>query len=378
MITLKNQLVLQFTLGQFTDFIDIKNFMGMEIIEHAGGLRPIINLSFLLTDTRLLPYINQGNLINLRYGITQLSNDSMCFEIQANQKVPQYKLGSLITITAAYYNNSFANQIKNRVITGKSYEVLKETTESVGMKFNTNIVRTNDRQTWYQEGRTDWAFCKYISQRAYKDDSTFFSYAFDCNNYYLYDMNLKIQQNADWIFTTSAADDNENSKIVNIGAYSVDEANQGQLATLAGKNVINIGYNVDTGEFSMPKHKLKTFTTLGTNNININSTDCQRYNYMITSGKDHANTLIALNQNKRNNILFSSYTVRTSVPDQYRDFRLLDTVKLLPLQRDPDAEGFYIITGIVRQYADGIFRTNLTLNRESGNGIKGNLEAGEK
>ena len=41
MITLKNQLVLQFTLGQFTDFIDIKNFMGMEIIEHAGGLRPI-------------------------------------------------------------------------------------------------------------------------------------------------------------------------------------------------------------------------------------------------------------------------------------------------------------------------------------------------
>ena len=128
----------------------------------------------------------------------------------------------------------------------------------------------------------------------------------------------------------------------------------------------------------MPKHKLKTFTTLGTNNININSTDCQRYNYMITSGKDHANTLIALNQNKRNNILFSSYTVRTSVPDQYRDFRLLDTVKLLPLQRDPDAEGFYIITGIVRQYADGIFRTNLTLNRESGNGIKGNLEAGEK
>ena len=91
-------------------------------------------------------------------------------------------------------------------------------------------------------------------------------------------------------------------------------------------------------------------------------------NQTTTSGKTY----------KRNNILFSSYTVRTSVPDQYRDFRLLDTVKLLPLQRDPDAEGFYIITGIVRQYADGIFRTNLTLNRESGNGIKGNLEAGEK
>ena len=117
---------------------------------------------------------------------------------------------------------------------------------------------------------------------------------------------------------------------------------------------------------------------MGTNNINVNSTNCSTYNYMITSGRDHENIILALNQNKRNNILFSSYTVRLSVPGQYRDFRLLDPVKLIPAERDMDAEGFYLITGIVRQFSDGIYRTNLTLNRESANGIRGNLERGEK
>lgn len=377
MITLKNQLVLQFSLGTFTDFIATEDFVSMEIIEHAGGLRPIINLSFLLKDTKILPYINQGNLITLRYGINKLSNDSMCFEIQADTKIPQYRLGSQISLRAAYYNNSFANKSKTKKISGKSYDVLNQIVSAVGMKLNTNVVRTNDNQMWYQDGKTDWKFCEYICQRAYKDDTTFFSYAFDCNNFYFYDMKQLLQAGPTWILTPKAINGQENSKIVNIGNYVVDESNQGQITAITGKNIETIGYNVDTGEFSTPKHKLKSFTTLGTNNININSTDCLKYNYMITSGKDHVNSLLALNQNKRNNILFSAYTVRTSVAGQFKNFKLLDVVRLIPNERDLDAEGFYIITGIVRQFADGIYRTNLTLNRESGNGIRGNLEQGE-
>ena len=110
----------------------------------------------------------------------------------------------------------------------------------------------------------------------------------------------------------------------------------------------------------------------------MNTTNCQNYNFMVTTGCEHANTITALNQNKRNNILFSSYAVRISVPGQYRDFRLLDPVQLVPAERDAEAEGFYLITGIVRQFADNMYRTNLVLNRESANGIKGNLEQGEK
>ena len=166
MITLKNQLVLQFSLGEFTDFIQIDDFKGMEIIEHAGGLRPIINLRFLLIKKEIIPYINQGNIITLRYGIEHLSNDSLQFEIQGDTKTQQYKLGSEINIRAAFYNNNFTSTIKSRNINGKSYEVLKQIVEGVNMKFQTNVQRTNDKQVWYQDGKTDWIFSKSLSSKS--------------------------------------------------------------------------------------------------------------------------------------------------------------------------------------------------------------------
>lgn len=377
MITLKNQLVLQFSLGQFTDFIRAEDFRGMEIIEHSGGLRPILNLKFILVDKDIIPYLNQGNIITIRHGIKQLSNDSLSFEIHGDLSNQKYKLGTEVNLRAAFYNNSFTSKRKSTPYTGKSFEVLKKIVENDELNFITNVTRTNDKQIWYPEGRTDWKFTKYIADRAYKDDSTFFCHAFDCNNFYFYDINLLLRQGAKWILSCNNGGDSENSSIVNIGNYTVDDTNQGQIANLTGKNVKNVVYNIDSGEFSFPQHKLKTFTSLGTNKLNINSTDCQTYSYAITSGNDHENSILALNQNRRNNILFSSYIVRTSVAGQYRDFRLLDPVNLLPLEKDEDAEGFYLITGIVRQFTDNIYRINLTLNRESANNIKGNLIQGE-
>ena len=99
---------------------------------------------------------------------------------------------------------------------------------------------------------------------------------------------------------------------------------------------------------------------------------------MITSNSDHGKSLEAINQNRRNNMLFSSFIVRVPIPGQYRDFHLLDVVQLTPAERDDECYGLYIITGIVRQFINGVYTTNLTLNRESANGIKGDLVQGEK
>ena len=150
----------------------------------------------------------------------------------------------------------------------------------------------------------------------------------------------------------------------------------GQNSHIAGRNVVNVGYNLDTGEMTNPKYNLKTFTTMDTKKVNVNSTGCQSYNYMITTGDEHSFTMEALNQNKRNNILFSSYTVYVPVTGTFRDFKLFDVVKLIPLEQDKEAEGFYFITGIAKEYRNKQYTTMLTLNRESANGIKGDLEGG--
>ena len=378
MITIKDQLVLQFNIGEFTDFIDIKNFKSMEIMENAGGLRPILNITFILQVPQIIPYLNQGNIITIRYGVTNLSENSMQFEIQADNKTKKYNLGSQVTLLASYYNPAFTNFKSSGNYVGKSFEVLKQITESVNLTFKTNVTRSDDRQSWPQDGKTLWEFSGYVAERAYKDDSTFFNYAFDCNNFYFYDIKQLLNAGPTWYLNVSDAGTDYNSPIVNIGTYYPDDSMVGQMAQLAGKNVTTVGYNVDTGEFYVPQHKLKTFSTLQTNSLNINATGCQDYNYMITSNSDHGKSLEAINQNRRNNMLFSSFIVRVPIPGQYRDFHLLDVVQLTPAERDDECYGLYIITGIVRQFINGVYTTNLTLNRESANGIKGDLVQGEK
>lgn len=378
MIVLKNQLVLQFNLGQYTDFIDIKDFKGMSIIENAGGMRPVLCVSFLLQKKEIIPYLNQGNIITLRYGIEHLSNDSLQFEIQGDQKVAQYAVGSQVDLIAAMYNPAFINFADSNKLEGKSFEALQKICNLCNLKFNTNVTRSNDKQEWFQQGKTYWEFSQYITDRAFLDKSTFFTYAFDCNNMYFYDMKNHFANGAKWHLMVSNAGTSENSQVVNIGTYFPDDSMVGQMGQLAGKNVQTVAYNLDEGTIAYPKHQLKTFTTTETNSLNINASGCQSFNYMITSGKEHAFSMVALNQNKRNNILFSSFAVRVPVPGQYRDFRLLDTVQLVPAEKDNECSGLYVIAGIVRQYLDGKYSTNLTLNRESANGIKGNLVQGEK
>jgi len=276
------------------------------------------------------------------------------------------------------YNPVFTNNQGSQVFSGKSFEVLQQICKACNMKFNTNINKSNDNQTWSQDGKTLWQLSTDIADRAYKNDSTFFAHGFDNSNFYLYDIKDLLSKGPKWYLTCGDVGRDENSPVVNISTYFPDSSMLGTMTQLAGTNSATVGYNLDTGDFSCPMYKLKTFTTIGTNNININDNGCNHYNYMVTTGDEHENTLMALNQNKRNQALFSSYTVRVPIPMQYRDFHLLDIVQLIPSEKDYECEGLYIISGIVLEIKDRVFQINLTLNRESANNIKGDLAEGEK
>lgn len=378
MIKLENQLALQFQIADFVDFISIQNFRGMEIIENAGGLRPIMELQFKLENMDMLPYLNQGNIITLMFGIKEPTSDVLQFQIDNDITTKHFQVGSEICLSCSFYKPSFTSKIKSKnygIL--KSYEMLKILASQNQMKFISNVTKSSDKQQWTQEGVTDWTYLNFVAERAYKDSNTFFAYAFDNNNIYFYDVKEQIKMGPKWYLTVNNLGTNKHDNVVNIGTYQTDDSCAGTCSELAGKNVKTIGYNVDTGEFSYPSYNLKTLTTMDTNKLNINATDCENYNYMITSGKDHGNTLEALNQNKRNNILFSSFNVYVPVPHQYRDFKLLDCVQLIPKDKDKQAEGIYFITGIVRQIKNNMYQTNLVLSRESANGIKGeNLVTG--
>lgn len=373
MITLKNQIALKFKLGPIDDFISIEDFQSMEVIKNAGGLRPLLKLSFELRNADVIPYLNKGNVLIMSWGIETPSSDPLFFEIEGIDNTKLYRVGSQVNMTCSMYNPKFTSYIhSNNYGELKGFEVIQKIADESNMKLVTNVTRSNDKQTWIQTGRTNWDYLDYVFWRTYKDEETFFIYAFDNDNIYYYDMREHLKTGPKWVLSVSQIDKNtENNRIVNIGAYKADDSNAGPLMQLSGKNVTTYGYNVDTGMFSEETHKLKSFTAMETNKINNLEDGCQTYEYAILTGNEHENSIKAKSQNKRNNLLYSCHTVYVPVPVQYRDFKLLDIVQLLPADPDMTEAGLYLITGIVNQYRDGKYQTNLVLNREGVNGMRG-------
>lgn len=378
MIVLGNQLTLQFSLGsvnnysQFTDFIEIEDLKLMAIQENSGGPRPVLTLTFKIMREDIIPYLNNGNIITLQYGINEPSSDLLQFSIEGDQQTKEFKAGSHVTLCGVMYNPKFTEGVGSQTYPDmKSFELFQKVAEDSGLTLRTNVTKSNDKQTWYKTGQTNWEFIYNNWDQAYKDDKTFFSFGLDNNNLYFYDMKEKLKNEIDWVLSVQHAGEDENSKVVNISVYYPDDKNAGSFAKLAGKNLTNITYNVDSGEFSKPEYNLHSYMTQDTNKINMNTTGCQNYAYNICSGSVHDNYITAKNQNKRNNVLFSSYKVLVPVIGQYRPFKLLDTVNLLTSEKDPASQGYYFITGITRQFMNGQYQTNLLLNRESANGLKG-------
>ena len=201
MIVLGNQLALQFSVGGITDFLDIEDFNFMRIAENAGGLRPLFEMNFNVSNEGIIPYLNSGNIISLMYGINEPTSDLLNFQILGDSKNKEYHVGSSVNIEGAMYNPGFTSKTKTKTYSGKSYEVLKRIASQNNLRFVSNVTRTNDSQDWHQNGIRDWNMVNYIAQRAYKDADTFFAYGFDNNNFYFYDVRELLKQGTRWILS---------------------------------------------------------------------------------------------------------------------------------------------------------------------------------
>lgn len=377
MITLQNQLTLQFNIGNIYDFIQPEDFYSFRIAENCGGLRPIINLSFSTMNQDAINLMNTGNAITLMYGMREPTSEILQFEICGDNKSKQFRAGNSVSILGAMFNNPFTSIKKSEpILNSTSVEAIRQIAARNNMNFVTNVTKTMDKQDWYPSGRTDWSFLHFIAQRAYKDTETFFNYGFDNNTIYLYDIKQLLRQGIKWCLTVTGTGKEGVKNIINIGGFKCDDTNAGINGDLIGKNVIGVSYNLDSGEFYKPNYNLKSLTTMDTDSINLNSTDCATYEYNITTNDEHKYSVEAQKQNLKNQILYSSYNCHVVVADDYHDFKLMDTVMLIPGDEDKEAEGVYFITGIVKQYSKNQYKTILTMNRESANGIKGDLESG--
>lgn len=376
MIQIKNQIICKFSLGDQEDFITPENLKEFRIFEMAGNRRPIIHLSFNLENKKIIKYLNSGNILRLSFGINEIKQDVIEFELYGDDTNVNYQTGYTVTLKGALYVNSFTSLVGCEIYTGSSLEVFKQIANKHSFGFKTNIERTNDKMIWERNGQTEWEFLSHLWLHSFINEDTFISFAFDEHNFYLYDVRQQIKSGAKWILTNKYLS-TESSNIIHFGSYTCKNI-YGTLSDVVGKNLINKTYNMKTGKIQDDSYKLKTLSTIDTDKININTTNCKQYDYFIMTGNEHNNYVKAYNQNLRNNIMYSSFITYLSTAGQFKKIRLLDTVKFDIEPTDNRLSGTGFITEIVYQYVGMRLLINLTINKESPSGIQGkNLKEGE-
>lgn len=362
MINLAEQFTATFKLGECEDFIDPTNLQYFYLFTEAGNIRPIVHIGFTVEDPNIVKFINAGNILTITFGKDNLQTNPIEFELFGDNTNVLKSVGYTVNLKGAFYAPNFTSLTKCKIFSKlSSLDVVKEIAEkSAKLDFKTNIAKTNDIQTWYQNGETDWNFITDPWLHSFINEDTFVAFGFDCFNMYFYDINQKVRGDNDWIFTTNGLGGN----IINYNHY-ITKNNYGTLMELAGKNLINSTFNIDTGEIKNDTYKLKNFTVISSDKLNINANNCESYNYNFINNDCHSNYIKAYNQNLRNNIMYSTFNIFLSTAGNYYPFKLFDTCTIISPDMDTRVEGKSFITGITYQYEDGRLLTNLTLNKEA-------------
>lgn len=372
-IQLKDQFILQVDLGGKQDFLSVQDFLAFEYYRKAGQCLPTMSLSFIVRDPSIVPYINSGNDITISLGRDSLSADTYTFSIFSDGSTRESEVGDKITIYGIAYKDSFSRSHGCQSYGYKnSLSVLKEVTSNY-FNFVTNIDYSNDSQIWCRCG-SPWDFCREVATSAFVDENTFIMSAFDCNNFYFYDVKRHLRESTPWVFYPSVISLDERSRIVNyIEATPIN--NSGVYNYLANYNGEAKVYRLLDDKYETVKPKLHNFTTLGKKVLNMSKNQTSK-SYYLDCGNTHRNYNLARLQNIRSNIIYSSVNVAVRTMGFNKAINLLDTAILNEEGTQGRNDGYYFVSEISTKIVDLSVIMDVKLSRESPSYIKGNLVEG--
>lgn len=369
MIEIRDQFVCRITVGTFQDFILTEDLIEMSYFESAGLNLPFISITFVLRNLKVLKYLNEGNVINVSMGRSELSLSDMQFMLTSDLANKNYTLGSNVTIKGVLYKPKFVLLSKETSYSGTSINVINEIC-SKHFSVVSNVTRTNDAQEWFQTGISDRQMVRDLWFHSYVDNRTFIAMGFDNNTIRIKDMRKALLEDNPWIFSINQVPKGESSKVVHFGQFWTKN-DYGAINSCIGRGLASVSFNVDTGEFNYLDNTLKNFSVMSSNKLNILDTDVKKYSYSYISDEVSKTYDVAFKQNIRNLLMFSTFKIFIPTSGPFKQFRLLDSAQLEESAVGSRASGRSFITRIYYTIKDRKFSTNLTLCKEAPNEIQG-------
>lgn len=372
MIQLEHQYICSFNLADRADFILNEDFIEFLYVESAGNILPTFELSFILRDLSILRYLNQGNILYVSIGRTQISMIEIPLMILSDISKIDFTLGQKISITGTLYIPQYNMKDNTNVLFGNSKNIIEYIINNTNyFSFKSNIFSTFDTQSWIQPNISDMAFINDIWMHSYIDKNTFIACACDNNKFIMYDMRKKLNSDPDWIFSKKLAS-SESSNVITIGFEHIKNS-FGESNLLLGYNDTNHILDINSLEYNNADYSLKNFTQIDSNKFNMLNSNTRFTQFKFINDNVHENYQNAYYQNIKNLILYSSVKTYVSFGGQFKRLNLLDSVMLNTFENKGRTYGINIVSRIAYQITNRKFITNVTLCRESVNDIDGDL-----
>jgi hypothetical protein len=345
------------------------------LIEKAGNVLPVFEMSFTLKNEEVLSYLNEGNVLYVAMGKSylELMNINLII-LKPPEKVKKGNDSWLVHITGCYNALDY--------IVGDSHYISDEVSgveavlecASKWFKTSSNIAKSYDKQNWIQTCQSNKAFIDDTLLHSWLRDS-FISCGITVNNFILKDIKKALRESPRWYLSTTATSNKHNNIITVTPAGSSGHT---------GFTNYLVGYNkehqvTDMNEGTMEDHNIAptSMMAMETNGIpQNNSVTGSNMTMGVINDNVHPNYWKAYNQNLNNQIQYSALKSVVQFSGNFNDVRLLDLVMFGELDLDRKQlsithSGLYFVTEVVRHITAKRFMTNLVLCRESNNGIKG-------
>lgn len=361
------------------DFIQEDDLHTFSLIEEAGNSLPTFKLIFDTQDASVLPYLNEGNDIQITFGVSSRSDKitssfsilRMNYSRKGESKYAVYIIG--IYSALKYLSEDAIKQYTNM----SGIEAIKEVV-SASFRTDFNVSKSKEIMTWLRPNISAKTFVNETWMHSYINGS-FIGIGIDSSGtFILKDMKLESSNYAEKARFNFTVNKKENTDILYDGDYAVG-SNTGFLNQWMGYGREKHVFGMETG---VDEDILEDSSILLTNASSfVRTSDILKKKAEAGFSNDnvHENFWKAYYTNLQSLALFSAHKITLSFHNNYQPIKILDVVTFsdTELNRQEAAAGTsagrYFVCKVVRNISNRQSVTIVQMCRESISDVKGNL-----
>ena len=350
--------------------------------ERIGGDVPVFELTFSTTDSSILTKINEGSIIQCRFGrdVSDLQYSEMVIQsFNHHVEGADYwivTLGGILAGTSEYLGNIGQKAHKDKT----SKDAMIEEAKVFFTIYDETETETKDEQTWLKMGTSPMKFINDTWKHSYITEDNFLMYGIDFyGNFIVKDLKALLKQEIRWTLSHDMPASDTTAAYHPDLRFGSEFGLMNHLSLYQKAGFYHDGATEDTVVEQTPKLS----TTLIDGDLNITSDGAPilwEVPKIFDKDNVHENFNVSRYINTTRNVLQNSVELNIVIENKWQAYQLFDLIDFVPYRPNVTSDysvdtqtlaGTYAITRISRFFGDNRAAIEITISRDGINGIEG-------